>query len=463
MKGNILKVMALVLSALLILTAFAGCAEQNEQDPAASQRERKNSEGLQFESNGDGTCYVSRIGSCKDADIVIPTTSPTGEKVTSIGDSAFKGCTSLKSITIPEGVTSIGGSAFEGCTSLKSITIPDSVTHIGNYAFFNTAYQNKTSNWDRVSGDSFQGVLYIGNHLIKASMGFNGCSYAIKPGTKCIADGAFGSRKSLENVTIPDSMTSIGNRAFDGCTSLKSITIPEGVTSIGDGAFKGCTRLASIIMPDSVTSGIVFHETFYGCTSLKSIAIPEGVTSIGNRAFEGCTSLESIAIPEGVVDIGSDAFKGCTRLESIAIPEGVVDIGSDAFKGCTRLASITIPDSVTRICSDAFCDTAYYNAGSNWDYGAVLYVGNYLIKAKTSIFGSCAIKTGTKCIADEAFYDCTNLTSITIPEGVTSIGVCAFEGCTRLESIAIPESVVSIGWGAFRGCTRLLSDGTFNY
>ena len=156
--------------------------------------------------------------------------------ITSIGTSAFSGCSSLTSITIPDGVTSIGSRAFSDCSSLTSITIPEGVTSIGDSAFWY-------------------------------------CS-------------------SLTSITIPDGVTSIGNSAFSGCSSLTSITIPDGVTSIGDYTFYGCSKLTSITIPEGVTS--IGDHAFKGCYSLTSITIPEGVTSIGISAFFGCSKLTDV-------------------------------------------------------------------------------------------------------------------------------------------------------------------------
>ena len=336
-------------------------------------------------------------------------TYPSGKKdesyvilysVTSIGEYAFYGCTSLTSITIPDSVTEIVWSAFDECTSLTSITIPDSVTSIGGDAFNNTAYYKNESNWDK-------GILYIGNHLIKAKENVSG-SVEIKQGTKTIADSAFKDCTSLASVTIPDSVTSIGDYAFEGCKSLTSITIPDSVTSIKDGAFRGCTSLASVTIGNSVTS------------------------------------------------IGSDAFSGCTSLSSVTIPDSVTSIDDSTFSGCTSLTSITIPDSVTSIGYCAFNNTAYYNNESNWDNG-ILYIGNHLIKAKENASGSVEIKQGAKTIADDAFKKCTLLTSINIPDSVTSIGNRSFMSCYSLTSVTIPDSVTSMGNYAFYYCPSLTS------
>ncbi|MDD7344147.1 MAG: leucine-rich repeat protein [Ruminococcus sp.] len=151
--------------------------------------------------------------------IIIP------DSVTSIGEAAFSGCTSLTSVTIPDSVTEIGWLVFVSCTSLTSITIPDSVTSIGAYAFVGSAYYNNESNWEN-------GLLYIGNHLIKAKENVSG-NVEISQGTKTIADNAFNGCTSLTSITIPDSVTSIGDFAFYHCTSLTSITIPDSATSIG--------------------------------------------------------------------------------------------------------------------------------------------------------------------------------------------------------------------------------------
>ena len=269
-----------------------------------------------------------------------------------------------------------------------------------------------------------------------------------------IGDSAFEHCDSFTSITIPDSVTSIGERVFSYCTSLTSITIPDSITSISNNAFSSCKSLASITIPDGVTS--IGKLAFDGCTSLTSITVPNSVTSIGYSAFENCTSLTSITIPNSVTSIDYDAFFGCKSLASITIPDSVTSISNNAFSSCISLTSITIPDSVTNIGYGAFSDTAYYNDKLNWKNG-ILYIGNHLIEAKDDISGSVEIKQGTKIIAESAFFGCTSLTSITIPDSVTSIGGGAFSGCTSLTSITIPDSVTSIDNSAFSRCSSLTS------
>ena len=162
---------------------------------------------------------VTSIGRCAFDDCTSLTSITIPNSVTSIGNSAFYNCTSLTNITIPGSVTSIGDFAFYNCTSLTNVTIPDSITSIGDYAFYNTAYYNDKSNWDN-------GVLYISDCLIDTNDNFNSITdYAIKDGTRIIASSAFENCTSLTSVTIPDSVTSIGDNAFRSCTSLKNIIV----------------------------------------------------------------------------------------------------------------------------------------------------------------------------------------------------------------------------------------------
>ena len=222
--------------------------------------------------------------------------------VASIGNYAFYNCTSLESITIPEGVTSIGLGVFENCSDLASVTIPDSVTEIG--------------------------------------------------------DGAFYDCESLASITIPDGVTSIGDSAF-GCTSLTSITIPNSVTSIGAYAFAYCSSLAEFNGKFASEDGrcLIVDGVLYSFApaGLTEYTIPNNVTSIGDYAFSSCSRLESVTIGNGVTSIGEYAFYGCWSLVNISIPNGVTSIGMYAFEYCSSLVSVTIPEGVTSIGMYAFC------------------------------------------------------------------------------------------------------------
>ena len=412
---------------------------------------------------GDGTVEITNYnGSAEKVDIPAEID---GKSVTRIGDSAFKYCTSLTSVTIPDSVTSIGSYAFYFCTNLRSVTIPDNVTEIYERAFYHcTSLKSVTipASVKYIGPEAFGYGIYDDEHTIVDGFSINytkntyGHYYATKYGfssetclvTEELDNGTLAIKgyAGVDKIfTVPSEIngkkvTEIGDSVFKDCLILTSVTIPNSVTSVGDRAFWGCANLTSITIPGSVMS--IGFIAFSDCSSLKSVTIPDSVTSIGDSAFGDCTSLTAIdvtignknytsvngvlfnkdktelicypagktdksyIIPDSVISMGYSAFRSCVNLTRIIIPDSLTEIGINAFRGCTSLTSITIPNSVTSI-------------------------------------------------GDWAFGGCTSLTSITIPNSVTEIGWSAFSGCTSLTSITIPDSVTSIDEVVFYNCKSL--------
>ena len=346
--------------------------------------------------------------------------------VTSIGNNAFKSCTGLTSVTIPNSVTSIGNHAFHQCTKLTSVIIPNSVTSIGICAFYQCS---------------------------------NLTSVTIPNGVTSIASCAFLDCFCLTSATIPNSITSIGSSAFQSCISLKSVTIPNSVTSIGIQAFHNCSGLTSVTIPNSVK--YIDDFAFSGCSGLTSVTIPNSVTSIGVSAFSGC-SLTSIKVENG--NTIYDSRDNCNAIIKTAtntilsgcretiIPNSVTSIGKNAFEYCKGLTSITIPNSVTSIGSNAFSACGLTSIKIPNSVTSIDYQAFYNCRGLTSV----SIGNSVTSIGNNAFYGC-GLTSIKIPNSVTYIGDYAFQNCSGLTSVSIGNSVTSIGKFAFDGCSGLTS------
>lgn len=311
------------------------------------------------------------------------------DNITSIGSCAFSSCSGLTEITIPNSVTNIGYGAFSNCTELTNIMISDGAISIDRYAFSGTAYYNNSDNWEN-------GVLYIGNYLIKAKPEEIGSEYNIKSSTMGIAASAFEICEKLTKIILPNSITNIGDYAFNCCTALTSTNIPDSVTSIGSGTFKNCKKLTKIILPNSVThigsgafddtpyydknyndisnwDGSVFYLDnwiFDADTSISgNYQVKEGTRGIAGSAFADCAGLTGIVLPDSLKGIGDNAFSYCIDLTDITLPDNLENIGGYAFFGCTELTSLVIPPSVAEI-----GDMAY----GFFEYGQFFYGKGYM-------------------------------------------------------------------------------------
>ena len=342
---------------------------------------------------------------------------------------------------------------------VAEVTVTAGTPSLGNIVFADQTVKSIcVSNWDtngngEISYDEAAAVEKLGrvfgNSIITS---FDELQYFT--GLESIGDYEFSGCSSLSSITIPNSVTNIGRNAFTKCSGLTSFVIPNSVTDIGMWAFSSCSSLTSINIPSSVIS--MGEHVFSGCSGLISVTIPNSLTSINSCVFWGCNGLTSITIPNSVTNIEQSAFQGCSGLTSITIPESVTYIGAQAFYGCSSLTSVSIPESVTYIGKIAFYATPWYNDWEETQAEGLLYRDQILWGYKgNQPEGNIEIEEGTKIIAGGTFYDCTGLTSVSIPNSVKSIGDDAFAYCRGLMYVFIPTSVTIIGDYAFWHCTSL--------
>jgi len=468
-----------------------------------------------FELNGDGTEYiVKKCSTNLVGDVVIYSThldttqSASTLPVTVIGVAAFLNCSNITSVTLPNSLTSIEGSAFLNCAGLTSITIPNNVTSIGDSAFGGCSGLTSVTIPDSVTS--------IGDFAFRNCTSLT--SITVPDSMTQIRDGVFKNCTNLASITIPDSVFLIGDHAFSSCDSLTSIIIPDSVTLIGDHAFSSCDSLTSIIIPDGVTR--INVSTFNGCGSLTSITIPEGVTRIRAGAFNGCRSITSITIPSTVNQIDFSAFANLDSATAliflgteapnlktlpdgeqfingvlisafgsvenpdnpsiiVQVPDGVDSAGIPIYEsyiskakggdGVSKYGGLEVQvqaslNSLTFLLNSTGtgyimhrCDPIAVGSitiPSTFNGLPVTELSNIAFYLCTNIT-SVTIPDSVTEIRDGAFYQASGLTSVNIPDGVTYIRDFTFWECSSLDNITISNNVTSIGRLAFADCTSL--------
>jgi hypothetical protein len=409
----------------------------------------------------DNTVTINKyIGSDS---VVIAPDNIDGYNVTGIGDYAFRDCTNIKDIKLPEALESIGYSAFRNCIGLESIKIPSKVKTIGDYAFSDCANIK-----DIKLPETLESIGYY----------------------------AFESCKGLESIKIPSKVKRIGQEAFEYCSNLKEINLPENIETLGSEFIAG-TKIEEIKIPKSIQTGwnalyrayelkkVEFEEGTETVISgickanginnkIEEIIIPNGVKEIEDSAFSGCINVKEIRLPETLETIGYYAFGYCKGLESIKIPLKVKRIGQEAFEYCNNLKEINLPEGIEDIGSQFIKETKIekiqipksLKSGSRALSGATeLKKVEFEEGTETIITGICSvyyseieeiiIPDGVTEIESYAFGGCINIKDIKLPETLESIGYYAFGSCTGLESIKIPSKVKTIGREAFEYCSNL--------
>lgn len=383
--------------------------------------------------------------------------------LTTIGEWAFAYCNGLEEIDMPS-VVSIKRFAFRDCTSLTEITFGNSLSTVEYLAFDNCSSLTKVdigdlANWCSVvfgePSNDYSGATESNPLTYARKIYVNGeqlNELRIPSGVTKISKYAFNNCLRFDVLSIPNSVETIEDNAFANCTDLETITFGKrpSLTTIGNQVFKSCTGLTEVTLPNSVTS---VGGVFYDCTNLMSANIPQNVAKVGPSMFYNCKKLTSITIPEGCEGIGSSAFEG-SGLTSVHIPSSITYVNTHAFKNCYSLTAVKIDDLA------AWCGIKYGNTlnnGGGWGYQ--LSEGNPLIYAhnlylNNELVTNLVIPDGVTVIEPYAFWQAYCLESIVVPEGVTNIGTRAFRECKNVSSLTLPSTLETIGDNVFDGAMK---------
>lgn len=332
-----------------------------------------------------------------------------------IESSAFQDCKSLQSVALGNSLTKIGRSAFYGCTALGEITLPASVSEIGVGAWADcTSLTEISVASDNKRFASVDGVLYN------------------KEKSQLLA---FPSGKKDTNITLPSSLTAIGDNAFNGC-GVASITIPAQVSSIGRYAFANCKNLTSIELPQSVNS---IGEGAFSQSGLRSVIIPKNVTEINDYLLSNCENLSTVTLYQGITKIGAEAFAG-SGLTECNIGASVSKIGAGIFSQCENLAKVTVDPA-----------NPYYTLQDDVIYTKEMTATVTGLDRITSL----TLPSTVTSIGERSFNYCGNISELNLPSSLRTIGIQAFLVCSGLTKVDIPEGVVSVAGQAFGGCSSL--------
>ena len=359
-------------------------------------------------------------------------------RVIGISANAFSNCTAITSVTVPEEIIKIQESAFTGCSGITEMTLPFVGKERGNDgvrdAAFGMIFGERSYDGGMMTRQNSAGYWYSGGTHDAYCIPSGLRSLTITDETILSRDACFELR-SLRYVSLPSTLTKIGEGAFDYCINLRDITVPSSVKSIGASAFRNCISMTNAVVSAGVTA--IGENAFCDCWQLSNISLPESLTVLESETFKG-TAIESLPAMAGLLGLrGEGVFRNCANLRSANLPAGLRYVGIAAFENCTALTNVVVGGSVTNI--DAW---AFNGCGA---------------------LGTVSVPSSVKTIGSSAFKGCTNLVKVSLSEGLEVLGDGAFRDCTALQDIDLPESVVDLGrqdpyrvtGNVFRGCTSL--------
>lgn len=384
-----LIILACLLMAIIVSLSFA-CLKTNK----VSYAEQTNQDQvIQYE---DWLYFNGQIKGYKgnQTELVIPS-SINGEKITSVGISAFEKNLNLTKVILSEGLKRIERNAFLNCENLQSVVIPN--------------------------------------------------------GFEVIDTWVFGYCRNLKEINLPEGVTMLGSASFYGCSQLTSIKMPSTMTQIGTHIFRGCANLREVVLSENLNS--IPFRAFSGCESLREIVIPYGITNIADESFYQA-GIENLSLPDSVTNVGSKAFYNCRGLKTLSMKDGVVAIGEGAFEGCNKLEEITLSNNLERIEKQTFLNCSSIK---NLNLPKELKSVGERAFANCASIEEISFNAKITSIEAKAFYGLEKLKHLELPQTISSIGESAFEGAKKISKLKIPSGLTKIEKRTFYGLERLLT------